>query len=438
MRLGVAVAWWVLGLSLAGLLVLLPEVCLGLLLTAGVFKSALMEILPFSIDPTVMLVLLQGVGVVLCLLRSGFSTIVPPQRLFVGFALLAGVMLFSLLLSDANPYAREKMVRFAFLTGTATVAPIAVVRSVRQFRRFLVTIIGLGVLMVLLGTVTGEGLVAFGATHIATGRVVGFALIGMLFFLLESWAVLPVRLFLIAGTGVLGLGLLYSGSRGSLVAFAAALVVTALAAVSIGRGWRRTMSGLVVLVVAVIVVSLVAPAAAETMNHRMSDVFTRGRSVGSVLGRVRRAEEALELFRQHPVTGVGIGGFDAARGYSDALRGDYPHNIMLEVGCELGLLGVAALVFLVVSGVQLPIQALVRAQSRRDLALAATVLASVVYFLVNAMFSGDLNDNRMLFATIGLCWVLPKIGAQETSQRQGAASQPRNQKLSRLSTTQGS
>lgn len=44
--------------------------------------------------------------------------------------------------------------------------------------------------------------------------------------------------------------------------------------------------------------------------------------------------------------GLGIGGFGMYYFHYDANRGWFPHNILLEVGSELGLVGLAAFVLL--------------------------------------------------------------------------------------------
>ena len=67
----------------------------------------------------------------------------------------------------------------------------------------------------------------------------------------------------------------------------------------------------------------------------------------SVEQRLEYYRNAIELFAEHPVIGVGSGGFRSA--YESKIRGtqmaavDNPHNAFLHVGVELGLLGLAVL-----------------------------------------------------------------------------------------------
>jgi O-antigen ligase len=70
----------------------------------------------------------------------------------------------------------------------------------------------------------------------------------------------------------------------------------------------------------------------------MKFFFTSGHY--SQVERLQNAGIALELFFKRPFLGVGIGGFSS---YSFAMEGfeqfNYPHNILLEVLCEMGIFG---------------------------------------------------------------------------------------------------
>ena len=403
MAIGNAAIWAAIGLGLALLLVAFPEVGLGLFLTAGTYKTELVVLLRLPADPTMLLGGLVLAGLFIRMLRQGVKSILPSRQLVVPFGVLLILMVFSQLAGEATLYGREKLLRFGLLTGIAMFAPAGIIGTKARLRRFVITAVGLGLLMALLGTVAGEGLSAFGSTHIAAGRVLGFALLGVLYLLLESRPHALVRLGLLGALGVLGFGFLSSGSRGSMVALLVSLAVTALISFGLRKGRRWVGIGLIVFAGAAAALTLAVPAAVETMNRRVTDVLANGDAIGSARSRVQRAEDAWALFLAHPVVGVGVGGFDQARGRGDGERGDYPHNILLEIGCELGLLGLAAFVALVALALKCVVGAMRAVKRRQEFAVVALILAVTVYFLVNAMFSGDLNDNRLLFTALGLC-----------------------------------
>lgn len=103
----------------------------------------------------------------------------------------------------------------------------------------------------------------------------------------------------------------------------------------------------------------------------------------------------------HPF-GVGWGGLEP----SLAPSAQYPHNVVAEVFAEAGwIAGAAFLVYIAA--------ALVRA--RRDV----LVLPLLTYWLLNALVSGDVNDNRALFAFLGVAIALGGV-AVTRADREGA------------------
>jgi O-antigen ligase len=87
-------------------------------------------------------------------------------------------------------------------------------------------------------------------------------------------------------------------------------------------------------------------------------------------------------------------------------RGDrpyYPHNLLLEILAELGLVGLLLLLFHLVFALWLLKPRLVGEDPLRLL-----VLALFVNTLVNAQVSEDLTGNRLLFAVLGLMALAPR------------------------------
>ena len=386
-----------------------PEICFALLLTAGSYKEWLAPMLPLPFDYTVALTLLVGVAV---LLRWGVhaatrnetrSRSQVPVGLVVALSLLALTVVLGGLATDAV-YGREKAARFLALTVTAAAAAWAVLDSEARLRRFLGVTIALGLLMVVLGRVTSEGMVAMNATHIATGRILGLGIIGVLYFVLRARRA-TLRLLLLVPGVVLGYGFVYSGSRGALAALLAAFAATAAATLGMRRARRGIAVAAGTLALLGVAISVLVPQSVELMNKRMSQVSLDAPGMGVAGERISLAREAWDIFVAHPLTGVGIGGFNLAVGYADSERGVYPHNILLELASELGLAGVGA--FLLFAALALRQVGL--ALKRGRFALVILVLTIAGYSLANAMFSGDLNDNRILFMALGLCFALPKL-----------------------------
>lgn len=109
--------------------------------------------------------------------------------------------------------------------------------------------------------------------------------------------------------------------------------------------------------------------------------------------------EALDLWAHSPIWGIGIGEFGIAVTGQDVQ--EYPHNIILELGVETGLIGVLVFVTMLIVAFARPVITL---SAQRGLAKTATryLLVACCFALLNAMVSGDINDNRMLFTWIAL------------------------------------
>ena len=110
---------------------------------------------------------------------------------------------------------------------------------------------------------------------------------------------------------------------------------------------------------------------------------------------------ALTFWLQAPILGNGIGSFSIML-LGEERPGSYPHNIVLEILCSLGLVGLGLfLVMLWMAGGHIA-----GGRLRRDpLLLAAAML--VVVQLMGAMVRGDLGSHERLFLWLGLLALRP-------------------------------
>jgi O-antigen ligase/polysaccharide polymerase Wzy-like membrane protein len=96
---------------------------------------------------------------------------------------------------------------------------------------------------------------------------------------------------------------------------------------------------------------------------------------------------ALDGFRANPIGGMGAGGFEhryaLERRYPKPSR--YPHNVVMKVLGDTGLVGIALMIaFLVL--VTRGLVSGARRRPSRERAVAATALATLVYFLAHGLF----------------------------------------------------
>jgi O-antigen ligase len=111
--------------------------------------------------------------------------------------------------------------------------------------------------------------------------------------------------------------------------------------------------------------------------------------------RISFLKSSLETWQKNPILGMGIGSWPVIMKYGD-MRG-YPHNIIIEVLLELGLVGL--IFFLIFIGYAL------KTFFRRNVLRNPISLFVFLIFLttfLEAMVSGDMTDHRFLYVSLGL------------------------------------
>jgi O-antigen ligase len=124
-------------------------------------------------------------------------------------------------------------------------------------------------------------------------------------------------------------------------------------------------------------------------------LFTQGSSSGSAGKRVDFYRATLEALPNQPLMGTGIGSW--SRFYFGNDQRNYPHNLFLEIAFEEGLVGLAAFLALLAL-VGISVVRMVGASRSHFIVLGLLVL----YSLIISLFSGDLDDNRLLWLWIGV------------------------------------
>lgn len=347
----------------------------------------------------------------------------PPIVLTV---LLAVWQLVRLGASPSPAYGEYKLQLFLAQNLAFVVAGVLIARSGRDVRLYallaLLLATGSGALLVSgLSSGSAEAVVggrfsaSSGQSPIELGRQAALGLLVGVYVLLAHRR-LALRLVALATMPLIAVAFVASGSRGPVVGLAGGLLVLLL--LSLQRRESRLRVAFVAAgsVVAAIVVSRLVPP--ENVERTLS-VITGSENGLSANGRFELWSEAWALFVERPLAGIGTGGFAAVE--PSEL---YPHNLLFEVGAELGLVGLVLL-----GGVLgYAVLALGRAwraggeQGRPGFALAAALLASA---FLNAMFSSNMPTNFGLWLAVGLATGLGALPAQAPGLRQAGQERQR-------------
>lgn len=398
---------------------------IGLLIHLGAFKGT-RPLIGLPIDPTLLLAL---VVLVLSLIATVGNRVTFPHLASPLLALWI-VFLLGLPFIGSTIYAYQKVILlFTLCAGVAFVSFLMSERDEFVVALLWTQVLAGGLMAVLLGFYGGADntqgrLILDGSSSIGAARVVGAAVVVLFTLSFGSR-----RRLLIHGLAILGLStiLIGIGSRGPFM-FAA---LSSLAAARFSR-WSQLNKPLRPLIWIFLLGGIVYYFAVNYQTRQLplarvllpiNESLSADQSIGARLSLIR---SSFSLIAQHPL-GVGWGNFaQAARadGLGVYLRHAYPHNVLLEVGVEAGVLALAAL-------------ALVMAASLRGLHRNsgtgpwASAFAMGIYSVGNALVSGDIASNRSMWCVIGLgiaCWVRQSrsisMTAVRLSKSPGVGTQP--------------
>jgi O-antigen ligase len=230
---------------------------------------------------------------------------------------------------------------------------------------------------------------------IGLGRTMGEVALILLFLLVRSGNGRSRLLYGLALAPV-AITFISSGSRGPVIGMAVALPSVLLWRAASPALARRLAASLVAVgaLAVVAVVALVPPEATQ----RSLSIFQTTQEAGDTSRFVLWAD-AMHAFAStltHTLVGIGTGGYSAV----STTTAIYPHNIVLEVGSELGVIGLLALAAFVLSVIARLLGLLSR--GGEDAGWSGLLLTLFVFSLVNAQFSGDVPYNSGLWLWGGL------------------------------------
>lgn len=339
--------------------------------------------------------------------------------------LLLGLMLVRIGTSPDQAYGLTKVQLYTadnlvFLIGAIFVG--AERRSLNLFFVLLLAVLAAGALLLIGSLVSGTAQQQYGVT---SGRFTISAQQGAINLgrdsatgaLIAIWLILvsrrsAVRLAALAALPALLVALIAAGSRGPTVAFVVGLLTLVGLTAATGRARRRLLAVAVAVVGAAIVIPLVVPGSA--ISRSLSTIIGSTSGLSSN-GRSNLWAEALTTFGQHTLVGIGTGGYAAIEPTEM-----FPHNILLEMSVELGVLGLCAVGALLLS-ILARLRTLWQCTAGIRQLEVTLLIALFVSALVNAMFSGAIQDNSDLWLWSGLAIGMYALG-QNTWARSWARS----------------
>lgn len=210
-------------------------------------------------------------------------------------------------------------------------------------------------------------------SHVFFSRFVGITFILVLFSRFKN------KTFIIL---ILYFGMLFNGARGPLIFITALLFFYYLLNIKIEKKNLFVIFSVFCLFVIFYFIFL------NKSNERILNLININEFLhsGGIQVRLEAWEKAINIFLNNLILGVGIGGFNTNLFSNIGDQIVYPHNILLEILCELGLIGFTLFILIITN-------------TYKFLKVFSLEIKILFWFsLYLALFSKDLSSNPLLFS----------------------------------------
>jgi O-antigen ligase len=383
-----------------------PEIAVSLFYVVGFFKGdPRLDATPVDLTVTVAVIMLLAMG-----LRLFFTdkTLHLPRD-FIFYAPLLALMFISLTYTPDLAAGVDKTLRFLFLTLMGAISPFLLVDTAEKIRRFLAGLVLGGILMsinsfFMLG---GEDrLTAPSGETTALGFSAGLALV-IIWALWFPAMSLSRRMLLYPFVAVLMVALVGSGGRFANVGTAICIGLSILF-------YRKLAVDLAIMLGAGIAALPFVRIPTASLDY-LASLAHPHQAFGT---RTDLMEFGLRTFLDHPLFGVGIQGYRYVT--PNPLTYNFPHNLLLELGAELGIFAVIAFLALAVCSYRAMFRVLRDAYSS-NAALYRTVFLMLILNCMDASVSGEMNNDRLLFFMLSMPFILERIVWKEKTARADAS-----------------
>jgi len=408
--LGLIILWW---------LINNPAIALMILSLTAIIKGYLINYFPVIeiVDITVIATLIIWLGLVKILLEGNWK--LPSESksivyLFLIFGLLLGI---SYIYTVSPDYGFRKILRFNTFAVTMFISPLLIIKSPADSKRLLsyfyfllVIIIGIMLLQFVYFLKWGDFAIVLaywnrisipGANPIQVSRYLAIGAAMMIALLIRNKPSQSLHYFAILF--VILLSIILSGSRGPLVSI---IIGSIVYAILYERKHSSRIFGYGILAIGTIITLLLL--LPESLTQRFFDI-SQGSVIMTQQG-VRRISTIATRFEFWSMSlqawfssitsffiGLGAGSFSSLFIWRDWRW--YPHNLIFEIIAELGLIGLVIGILFIIKSYQIINKGIQRGSFTDHSAL--WVAGTVVMFIA-AQFSGDINDNRILWMFIGI------------------------------------
>ncbi len=381
------------------------EILFVLFIFAGLYKAD-PRLTWVPIDLTALFFGLSVIAGFFILARKGFILKRKSMELVLLYMVFAGYALLTYLWTPGKVYSTHKVLYLWTLTFWALAASALIISTdFKRFKRlgqvFIIFSVIVSIEAIIQYHQVGQAgfIKVFGSNYLGFGRVVGLSFI-LAFCYFIFWSQNFVEKSISIGlAGLFFWILLIGGGRGPLIAAIIAAMIPVCFALRIDfvnktLSIRKYVYPIIIISIIVVIGFIgLYDSGQITLTMKRLLVLTSDGMGNSAAARIHFYHNSIEYWKQSPLIGNGIGSWPILNKGIDA-RG-YPHNLILEILVELGIVGLMifmgffsyAMLFII---------------PKKKNPMQMLLLMLIVYVFVRSMFSGDVSENRLLFCCIGL------------------------------------
>lgn len=175
------------------------------------------------------------------------------------------------------------------------------------------------------------------------------------------------KLIFIGITLAMSATLVFTSSRSAWIGFVVAMAV---------YFWLKDKRLIILLVLLVFAAYTFVPTIAHRVNYLLSPEYLVSSASG---GRVARWTIGIDIIKQHPLFGVGLGQFGGAVAQNYKIpNAFYIDNYFLKIAVEMGLVGLTAFCILIYNALAWGLRAVKRTANSENLSMAQGIFAGMV------------------------------------------------------------
>ena len=381
-------------IALAALL-LWPELALALYVVIGDVKGdeRVASLLPY--DLTLALAAILVTGLILNMLRGKHR--VPMPAVYFLFIPLICMMTASLAYTPVFDAGLEKLGRFLAITSIAIVAPFFALGTPGAMKRFLwgFAVVAFAICAWSLHALGGSDRLATPSDNTIGLGHIACALILLIWFAVIPRLGLPWRLLTYGLLAIPALALVGSGSRGPAIACGMVIFISLFF-------YRRRWLDIVILLA-------LGAAALPFARIPGSSIDYLGTLIGSqsvtalMSFRGDLLDNGWSVLQRHPLIGIGIQGF--RYGSPNPALYNWPHNIFLEIACEMGIPAALLACAIFASALRESVRQL-KNHLDPEFLLAQLAAALLLVGVINGTNTGDINSDRSTWLFLSLVFVV--------------------------------